>query len=556
MAITNNHIQLFRNSIVFDNRTAAIAKLDSFKSTEVQDGTPVLARYTQGGTTKTLLALFYVNGTSIHYDIVGDSADINTAIANLKSELLGGASDDYNTLKELEDKIKVLNGNDTTTGSVAKAVKDAVTALDVAEIKEAGKAIVAVSETDGKISATVGDIDAAHVIQDAATSGEGAKPAVTVKKAIDDLRTTVAANKVVAEDTSVVVGTKNGETSLKVGVDAEEKVLSANGALKTTITLKEITTGLDANTAKAYQLQGIGGAQLGAQINIPKDSSLWEVYLGTTGDTVDKKTGTATKQPSEDPQSLNFVYLLQDGTYSLTKIDVSKFLTESEFNDGLVVADNVVKVKVDTASEKFLSVGADGVKLSGVQAAIDKAKASATTVVDAAADTHISVSESTEADGHKKYTVSDNVNGGNVKLDGYVNTVKGNPEATDSVNGAISKLFNLITAGGTNADAIKNELDKVETAIGLADDGTKVASNGHYTKGAATIEAEIAALDTQVKTNADAIASNKVLAGNGISVADATGAGTTVSAKINTESGLAVTADKGIEIASIDAGTY
>lgn len=556
--ITNNHIQLFRNSTVLDNRTAAINKLNEFITNKnIQDGTPVLARYNDGSVVKTLLALFYVNGSTIRYDIVGDSADIEAALAKLKSELLGGASDDCNTLKKLEDKITVLNGSDTTEGSVAKAVKDAVEALDVAEIKEDGKAIVAVSETDGKVSATTGDISAAHVIQDAATSGEGAKPAVTVKKAIDDLRKAVTANEVVAEDASVVVDKKGTETSLKVGVAADEKVLSANGALKTTITLAEVPADqLDANTAKAYQLQGIGGAQLGAQINIPKDSSLKEVYLGTTGDTVDASKGTVTKAESPDPQSLNFVYHLEDGTYSLTKIDVSKFLTESEFKDGLDVADSVVKVKVDTESEKFLTVGTAGVKLSGVQDAIDAAKASATTVVDAAVGTHISVSESAEADGHKKYTISDNVNGGNVNLDGYVNTVTGNPEATDSVNGAISKLFNLITAGGTNADAIKNELDTAENAIGLNEDGTHIATKGNYTSGATTIAGEIAALDTQVKTNADTIKANKVVAGDGISVAEATETGTTVSAKINADSGLAVTADKGIEIASIDAGTY
>lgn len=555
--ITNNHIQLFRNSNVFDDRAAAIAKLNSFKSTEVQDGTPVLARYKQGGPVKTLLALFYVTGTTVKYDIVGDSADIEAELTALEARLINGASDGYKDFKAIEDKIKILNGSDTTDGSVAKAVKDAVEALDVAEIKEDGKAIVAVSETNGKVSATTGDISAEHVIQDAAVTGEGAKDAVTVKKAIDDLRTTVAANKVVAEDASVVVGTKDGETSLKVGVAADEKVLSANGALKTTITLAEVTTGLDANTAKAYQLQGIGGAPLGAQINIPKDSSLWKVYLGTTEDSVDKANGIVTSATTDDPQSLNFVYHLEDGTYSLTKIDVSKFLTESEFKDGLVVADNVVKVKVDGTSEGFLTVSADGVKLSGVQAAIDKAQASATTVVDAKDHSHISVSATTATDGHKIYTVSDNVDGSNVKLTGYVNTVKGNPEATDTVNGAISKLFNLITDGGTNAAAIKNELDKAENAIGLNADGTHKATNGNYTTGATTIAGEIAALDTQVKTNADTIKANKVVAGNGIIVAGATGAGTTVSAKINTESGLAFNVtSKAIEISSIDAGTY
>ena len=555
MAITNNHIQLYRNSKVFDNRAAAIAKLDSFKSTEVQDGTPVLARYTSGDTTKTLLALFYVTDTTVKYDIVGDSADINAAIDALKSELLGNAKDGYKNFGDIESKIETLNADATTDGSVAKKVKDAVDALDVDPITEAGKAIVSVSETGGKVSATTGDISAEHVIQDAAVTGEGAKDAVTVKTAIENLRTTVAANKVVAEDASVVVGTKDGETSLKVGVADGEQVLSANGALKTTISLVEVTENLGTNVAKAYQLQGIGGAQLGAQINIPKDSSLAQVYLGSATDSVDAE-GNVTSSSTGDFQSLNFVYHLEDGTYSLVPVDVSKFLTESEFADGLEVADHVVKVKVDTASEEFLSVGAGGVKLSGVQAAIDAAKASATTVVTAAADTHISVSETTE-DGHKKYTVSDNVNGDNVKLDGYVNTVKGDLAATDTVNQAISKLFNLITAGGTSAAATAAELDRVETSIGLTTDGAHITTNGNYTSSATTIAGEIAALDTQVKINANTIAANKVVAGDGISVGAATSTGTTVSATINEDSGLAFnTGTKAIEIKSIDAGTY
>lgn len=48
--------------------------------------------------------------------------------------------------------------------------------------------------------------------------------------------------------------------------------------------------------------------------------------------------------------------------------------------------------------------------------------------------------------------------------------------------------------------------DKIEAAIGLAADGSHIDPNGNYTKGAATIAEEIAALDVQAKVNADAIA--------------------------------------------------
>ena len=92
--------------------------------------------------------------------------------------------------------------------------------------------------------------------------------------------------------------------------------------------------------------------------------------------------GTLTK---DILQSLNFVYHLEDGTYRMVKIDVSKFLTEYEFGDGLLVSDGTgfVKVnagnglafgtgysgkkpliiKIDETSNPALSVGANGLKL-------------------------------------------------------------------------------------------------------------------------------------------------------------------------------------------------
>lgn len=48
--------------------------------------------------------------------------------------------------------IATLNGNDTTAGSVAKKIKDAIAALDVTDTAVANKFVTAVSETDGKIS--------------------------------------------------------------------------------------------------------------------------------------------------------------------------------------------------------------------------------------------------------------------------------------------------------------------------------------------------------------------------------------------------------------------
>ena len=58
----------------------------------------------------------------------------------------------------------------------------------------------------------------------------------------------------------------------------------------------------------------------------------------------------------------------------------------------------------------------------------------------------------------------------------------------------------------TEVNRAKAAEDKIEASVGLAADGSHVTTNGNYTSGATTVVGEIAALDRQVKTNADAIA--------------------------------------------------
>ena len=51
-------------------------------------------------------------------------------------------------------------------------------------------------------------------------------------------------------------------------------------------------------------------------------------------------------------------------------IDLSELLDENEFKDGLIVDNHEVKVLIDSTGEPYLSVSEDGVKISGVDAAI------------------------------------------------------------------------------------------------------------------------------------------------------------------------------------------
>lgn len=110
---------------------------------------------------------------------------------------------------------------------------------------------------------------------------------------------------------------------------------------------------LGTNIKEAYQLVDNENNIVGDTIKIYKDSSLKSVSL--------------------DQQVLKFTYILADGTESVVDIDVSKFLAESEFSDGLQVnSDGVVNIKIDENSDSYLTVSPSGLKLSGLQTYISK----------------------------------------------------------------------------------------------------------------------------------------------------------------------------------------
>lgn len=258
-----------------------------------------------------------------------------------------------------------------------------LTVFDTAEIS---------GDIDAKIAAAIEALNLAEI----ATSG---------------LASDAATTPITASSTSVAV----------TGTDAAAQIASLATTLKSVqdnaskyklvaLTAAEVAALSDNNVKEAYKLVSFQGAetaqtvytQVGDVVKIYKDSSLTEAYLGSDADTANASTGAVTKYAYElisnpttkvtedaynamsasdkalyqpiNSQSLNFVYQLANGSYELVKVDVSKFLSESEFGNGLEVSPSgVVSVKVDSTSESFLTVGANGVKISGVQDAIDAA---------------------------------------------------------------------------------------------------------------------------------------------------------------------------------------
>ena len=313
--------------------------------------------------------------------------------------------------------------------------------------------------------------------------------------------------------------------------ELKDKIDEVGGAAKSYTIVKKTEGITDPNVKEQYFLQetvGETSKNVGEPINIYKDSSLKSVAL--------------------DGQVLNFTYILANGTESTVGVDVSTFLAESEFKDGLVVDNHVVKVKVDTSSESFLSVGADGVKLSGVQAAINAA-VEALDFTDAAEEGKY-VSAVNETNGKisvERVNVADAVLNGYAKGEKPASTVIA---ATDDVKGAIAKLEHQVDAAkaaattkvveGTDAGnnleiASAKETDGSTTyTINLSDVASKTALDAEIaareaadTKLTQDLQAEVErakAAENDIKTKVDGIkynVSGTTLIVSGISI-DAT----------------------------------
>lgn len=391
-----------------------------------------------------------VSGESkVVIDVTQEKGKITATAANITGVKLDGYTVGG------DDSAKIESGD--TLGQALGKLQGQINGMDLAAVGASGSVITSVSEADGKVSASATPLTDITLVGFEADSGLTGDVAArdSVKVALNKLQNKIVASQsattVASSGNSISVSTATSGTNIDVHIQEGEKVLASSGSgLYTDIKLSAVTLN-DANVKEAYQLIATNGDPLGETIKIYKDSAYKEIYLGTSADTIDKSTGEITKQEG-DKQSLNYAYMKADGTYDLVKVDVSKFLAESEFKDGLEVADHVVNVKVDSNSEKdsqatpadFLTVGVDGVKIQGIKAEIDRKIAALDVSGDNAVDgQYIAAIE--EADGIVSAKTRANVS--EAVLNNYAKGSDANAiAATDTVNQALSKLENQVDA--------------------------------------------------------------------------------------------------------------
>lgn len=165
--------------------------------------------------------------------------------------------------------------------------------------------------------------------------------------------------------------------AVKVNSDTEENNIikvDANGVASFLKIEKSTETPSDPNVKEEWNLLG-NGTKIGS-IPVYKDSSILSIKMVKSGATYTIKDGWT---DGTGKLVLGYAYLDANGAVQVAEVDISQLILDGEIGDGLEVVDNVVKIKLDTTTESFLTLSSDGLKLSGVQKAIDTAKANAVT---------------------------------------------------------------------------------------------------------------------------------------------------------------------------------
>ena len=527
--MATRHLCLYRNNTIGNDRTAAKTALETALGS-ANDGEIVINRYKDGDNIKVLIGFttedstvkkpFVFDADAIPADVQtelnkitnGSSGSIAKAIEAAKNELIGSTGDTStsNTItgakKYTDSKIADLN---LTDNAVAKSFVTKVNQnngkITVArgEVTSKDKTVKMTDGTDGGFDVAV-NIDGTTIIKNASSG--------VLSVASGALTQYKGSNAVKVSE----VDPENNKT-VSLSINSNDKVLTqSNDGLFADIKL---------SWDKKQGLKLIGKNSI-VITTIPASDFIKDGML-------DKATY------DEETHKITLTFNTDAGK-QLIELNLSDLVDTYEAGNGLELTGKVFSVKksAEADSEGFLKVGTDGIKVSGVQDAINTAAAKASNKIAEKSTGRVTVTAKVEDDGHTTYTIGEN--------DIAQATV-----LTDEIDRA--KAAELKTNQG----------------VGLNDDGSHKTTTGNYTAAATTIAGEISALDAQVHTNATNITAykdaidNYTIGGAKISTnPELTGEkavkvnGLTIGLNLATDSNLVNDVD-GLKLADIiDCGTY
>ena len=496
-----NHIHLYRNGVVLDNRKAAESRLKEFASGNTYtdlDGVAILARYRSEKNTNDILTL-----VGIMYE--GQSGAKSITIIDVE-DLKSDAKVEVDKLKEAVEDLK---GNPSTSTSGDTSVEGAkrytdgkIEELDVTDAAVENQYVSSVSETDGKITVSRTAIPVIGVTD----AKEDGKFVTSIK---------LKGNTVQAERAQITSSQVSRVATDITGDTVEKALAEVKGSSKVTLSSTTPSDGTS-SVLKEYTLYQ-NGEKIG-DIDIPKD-------LVVTSGSVVKGTWSEnvfTEVESGNGTALKLVIANQTEPVYINTLDLVK---DHVGGNGISISDkNEISINIADGNEgDFLKLDAEGLKLVGVDAAIKKSK---TAVEKKAGDAHITVSSRTETDGHVVYTIgSDNI---------------------------------------ASADSITAETETRKTIEGQSGNTYTANTGATYISGATSLNDADVKLDEAIKNLSSSVGKATILAGNGISVDNTPTNGTKVSVKLDDNgtthgSGLELT-ENGLSInlseITLDCGTY
>ena len=376
----------------------------------------------------------------------------------------------------------VTGGENVVIGDISgldgfdEAIKGAETKLAYSSAGT-GNAVTSISVNDHTITANFGKefSEAGHKHDGSditgGTVGIGHLPTSTEVNSSSD-NTTMPTSKAVYDAVSGTVNGLKKEASSAQG-QFVRTVIQENGLVsesKDFINVNDVklsaVTPSSTTVKEEYALYNGNGAQLGDRIKIYKDQSLVSITLEDNDGS--GKTG----------QYLKYTYIDVNGDRQSTYVNISSLLVEAEFKSGVTADSNgIVHGVVDSASENFLTVGADGFKLSGVQDAINSAISGADTKLQELSGSVQTLSSTTES--FSAATVAE------------IARVEGKLSDDEKV---IAESINQLGA----------KVDKTQKGAGLNEDGSYAPHNtSNYIAGATSLDDADMKLDSALKAESD-----------------------------------------------------
>ena len=199
-----------------------------------------------------------------------------------------------------------------------------------------------------------------------------------------------------------------------------------------------------------------------------------------------------------DKESKKIIIKFENGDQ--IEIDVADVVDIGEAGDGLeIVDDNIIKVKIDSASESYLTVGPDGIKLNGVGDAINASVSGFQEQIDA----EVTRAQEAEAEINAKadgavVDVEYDSSASTLTFSDYQGNVIAQIDTTDFIKGGLIERMYIDTTGDTSYLVIVYKVEGVEHEVRV-DIGDIFEADNYYKKDETSSKTEIADALTEIE---------------------------------------------------------